>query len=361
MAGWLRVVLPRLRLRRLFPTRWSAVVFLAYMILFINQGILVTASRKADNTYPYNTVTVVMITEILKLMVATLLYVKDNSFQELLRVIVRDKKVLVLYVVPASLYCLYNNLQFVNLAVYDPTTYYLLLQFRVVTTGIVFQILFKKTLSRLQWLSLVLLTIGCVVKQIKHDTHMRDVVSFGGQSLSLHLNANLLHILLQVFCSCFAGVYTEFLLKGEKSSHVPLMMQNVFMYLDSIICNMCVLAYTGDLLSAFTTESINSILQPTVLLVTLNQTAIGIITSLFLKSLNSILKTFASALELMFTAVLCWYIFGIPVDIFTFIAIVIVCLATFLYSLNPVVNPAPTRQTRDSDMAQDGKQNGPGV
>lgn len=47
---------------------------------------------------------------------------------------------LLYYFVPAGLYCLYNNLQFENLANYDPTTYYLLLQFRVVVTGVVFQV-----------------------------------------------------------------------------------------------------------------------------------------------------------------------------------------------------------------------------
>ncbi|XP_066287123.1 UDP-galactose transporter senju-like [Branchiostoma lanceolatum] len=355
MAGWRPQFVRGWHFSKLFPTKWSVVVFLAYMTVFINQGILVTASRTEDNTYPYNTVALVMVTEVLKLLVATMLYLKDNTFKELVRVALRDKRVLLLYLVPALLYCLYNNLQFVNLAVYDPTTYYLLLQFRVVITGVIFQVLFKKTLSRLQWLSLLLLTVGCVIKHMKYDTHVRDVVSFGSQSLSVHLNASLLNILLQVFCSCFAGVYTEFLLKGEKSSHVPFMMQNVFMYLDSIMCNVCVLAFTGDLLSAFTTESINSILQPAVMLVILNQTAIGIITSLFLMSFNSILKTFASALELMFTAVLCWYIFGIPIDIFTFISIVIVCLATFLYSLNPVVVKTSTRHTSGSC---DSKQNG---
>ncbi|CAH1267311.1 SLC35A1 [Branchiostoma lanceolatum] len=306
MAGWRPQFLRSWHFSKIFPTKWSVMVFLAYMTVFIDQGILVTASRTADNTYPYNTVALVMVTEVLKLLVATMLYLKDNSFKELVRAALRDKRVLLLYLVPASLYCLYNNLQFVNLAVYDPTTYYLLLQFRVVITGGIFQVLFKKTLSRLQWLSLLLLTVGCVIKHMKYDTHVRDVVSFGSQSLSVHLNADLLHILLQVFCSCFA-------------------------------------------------ESIDSILQPAVMLVILNQTAIGIITSLFLKSFNSILKTFASALELMFTAVLCWYIFGIPIDIFTFISIVIVCLATFLYSLNPVVIKTSTRHTSDSS---DSKQNG---
>ena len=45
-----------------------------------------------------------------------------------------------LYFIPAAMYCLYNNLQFTNLANYDPTTYFLLLQLRVVVTGVVFQV-----------------------------------------------------------------------------------------------------------------------------------------------------------------------------------------------------------------------------
>ena len=47
-------------------------------------------------------------------------------------------------------------------------------------------------------------------------------------------------------------------------------------------------------------------MQPTVCWIIANNAAIGIVTSFFLRHLNSILKTFASALELMFTAVLSW-------------------------------------------------------
>jgi drug/metabolite transporter (DMT)-like permease len=71
-----------------------------------------------------------------------------------------------------------------------------------------------------------------------------------------------------------------------------------------------------------------------------NNAAIGIITSFFLKNLNSILKTFASALELMFTAILCWFLFGIPIYINTVLAISIVSYAVVIYSQNPVVNEA---------------------
>ena len=40
---------------------------------------------------------------------------------------------------------MYNNLQFTNLANYDPTTYFLLLQLRVVVTGVVFQVKYRQS------------------------------------------------------------------------------------------------------------------------------------------------------------------------------------------------------------------------
>lgn len=51
-----------------------------------------------------------------------------------------NKHLLLLYFIPSFLYCIYNNLTFKNLATFDPTTYYLLLQFRVVITGVLFQV-----------------------------------------------------------------------------------------------------------------------------------------------------------------------------------------------------------------------------
>ena len=333
-------------LAALFPSQRSLVVFVTYMALFINQGILVTASKSSDNSYHYNTVTVVLLTEVLKLLTAALAYLKGgNSVSQLVREFVTHKKVLALYFIPAALYCLYNNLAFVNLSNYDPTTYYLLLQFRVVVTGVVFQILFKKSLSRMQWLSLVILTAGCVIKEVNHGkstdavTAAPDAAGVAAESTvswSSYLDANLVLIMLQVFASCFAGVYNEFLLKNT-GAKLHIMMSNMFMYVNSIICNVLVLAFTGDLLQAFTPDAINSIAQPGVLAIVANSAGIGIVTSLFLRNLNSILKTFASALELLFTAVLSWFIFAVPLDMYTFIAIAIVIAATLLYANNPVV------------------------
>ncbi|KAK3748725.1 hypothetical protein QZH41_015671 [Actinostola sp. cb2023] len=334
-------------IKNLFPTKIHLVIFVGYMTLFINQGILITASKNSNNNYAYNPTTVVLFTEMVKLLVACILQLRESGVREFLSLVKEHVKVLILYLIPAFLYCLYNNLAFVNLSAYDPTTYFLLLQFRVVVTGVIFQILFSKRLSRIQWLSLILLTAGCILKQL----------NFGSKSvgLSLRLDYNLILILVQVFCSCFAGVYNEYLLKG-RSGEAPIMVQNVYMYVDSILCNLIVLKSGGSLKEAFTKESITSIMTINVIAIILNNAAIGIVTSLFLKKLNSILKTFASALELMFTAVLSWIIFGIPVTLLTFVALAIVSYAIILYSGNPVDNTQ-----KPGNSVQSGQKTHPGV
>jgi drug/metabolite transporter (DMT)-like permease len=294
----------------------------------------VTATKTSDNKYNYSTIAVVLLTECLKLLISIFIYAKDKPIKSLIPDIVESHKVLILYFVPAFLYCLYNNLSFVNLASFDPTTYYLLLQLRVAVTGVIYQLLFKRRLSKMQWISLILLTIGCVVKQI------------GGFALKSSTNSfisfNLLLILLQVFCSCFAGVYNEYLLK-DVGSKVHIMIQNTFMYIDSIVCNLLLLLITGELsrLSELS-ESVTIFSDPKIIAVMVNNALCGIVTSFFLKNLNSILKTFASALELVFTALLCFFIFGIPIDIYTVIAIAIVSYATYLYSQNPVITTNKT-------------------
>lgn len=265
--------------------------------------------------------------------------------------------------VPAFLYCLYNNLAFVNLATFDPTTYYLLLQLRVVVTGILFQIIFKKYLSQQQWISLILLTLGCMLKQINFGSFYSDANDDSESAAIQHplnntavenpqvhrknmsgidFSLSAVFILAQTICSCLAGVYNEYLLK-DKGADVNIFVQNVFMYLDSIVCNAVILLIRGELLDAFSPHNLGTIMRFSVLIIIVNNAAIGIVTSFFLKYMNSILKTFASALELLFTAVLCYILFSIPIYMNTALAIAVVSYAIYLYTKSPVVNLGKVR------------------
>lgn len=158
-------------------------------------------------------------------------------------------------------------------------------------------------------------------------------------TIGFDLSINAIFILIQTVCSCLAGVYNEHLLKNQ-GQDINIYIQNVFMYIDSILCNGLLLAVQGNMLSAFTTENLSEIFKPGVILIAVNNCCIGIVTSFFLKYMNSILKTFASALELLFTAVLCWILFSIPIYLNTMLAIAIVSIAVYLYTQCPVVNKA---------------------
>lgn len=174
-----------------------------------------------------------------------------------------------------------------------------------------------------------------MLKQVNFTEDKDESVS--NKSVSMHFNISAVFILIQVICSCLAGVYNEYLLK-ETGANVNIFVQNVFMYLDSIICNLAVLLVQGNFLEAFNTESLSKVFHYKVLVIMINNCAIGIITSFFLKTLNSILKTFASALELLLTAVLSYLFFNIPIYLNTVLSIFTVLFAVYLYSQNPVSN-----------------------
>eukprot|EP01134_Creolimax_fragrantissima_P001089 CFRG1089T1 len=331
-------------LRAVFPDNASVVICLAYMSTFVLQGLLTTASQSVDGKYLYNTTTAVMTAELIKLITAFTLYVNEHGYTAFHREFQANSRLLGLYFIPALMYCVYNNLAFINLGNYDPTSYYLLLQFRVVVTGVVFQVLFDQRLSRKQWLSLGTLTVGCFVKEYGSRSHKPsfEVVQKGASNVDFYFHTVL--ILVQVFCSCFAGVYNERLLKGN-GGQTPVMMQNVFMYLDSIICNVMFIMARGELSTAFSAKGVQGMMQPLVILVCCNNAMIGIITSLFLKKLNSVVKVYASAIELIATAMLAWMIFGYPIDGPTFISLLLIVFASAIYAMNPIVqSPLPVHK-----------------
>lgn len=398
---------------KLFPTRVSLIIFITYMTLFVNQSLLVTASRRGKDDYNYNTILVVLITEIVKLIICLILYLRTSiinnstfglfkTMRQLYRDVRANYYIAILYIVPSLLYCFYNNLTFVNLKAFDPTSYNCLMQFRIVLTAIIYQTLFQRKLNRLQWASLLVLTFGCVLKQygivnLSTGTHSNHNITHDGSSngnlfvttatptgnrlenadqttisptlttsasnglsFAIFFNFSLVSLLFQIFCSCFAGVYNEYLLKGT-GKDVDIVIQNIFMYFDSIICNI-VIYLLNTLRSLENHSDINSLIEfntpiettwntlvsPMTIAIILNNALSGIITSFFLKNLNSILKTYASAFELFAIAILAWMIFGINIDSYTIIAIIFVSIAIMMYSQNPVSVAPPSSLTNSN-------------
>lgn len=319
---------------RLFPSRESGLVFAVYVMMLVAHGMLATASRHGHSSYSYNTTAVVLICELLKLVMSSLFYFKDHNVASMVASISGDIKVMGLYLVPALLYCVSNNVFFLSISYFNPTTYAMFLQIRLLLTGVIYQILFKTSLTGKQWLSLLVLTLGCMV----HAAGGGGTVSGKseeGQESAMHLAFGSVFILIQIMCSVFAGVYNEYIIKGE-GVNLHIMIHNIFMYIDSILCNIVLLCAKGDIQSVFTASAIESLYDPFVILMILNTSAYGILTSIFLKKLNSILKAFATAIELVLTALLCVPLFHIPLTLNTLMALNLICVAVVMYAQNPV-------------------------
>ncbi|XP_040575944.1 UDP-galactose transporter senju [Lepeophtheirus salmonis] len=337
-----------LNLEKLFPTKWSGVIFIAYMSLFINQGLLITYSRQGGSTYPYNPTIIILVSEIIKLIISLFIQIASNGPKILTKNITKNRVLLAYYFLPSFQYAIYNNLTFINLSIFDPTTYFILLQIRLILTGVIYQVIFKKYLTRKQWFSLIILTIGCMIQRmdISSSSQISSRINFGEKGWGLHL------ILFQALCSVFAGVYNEYIIKS-KGKDTEISMQNIYMYSDSVICNLIFML--PNLEGTNFGDFITSIQKNNVLIwIIVNNVLVGLVTSLFLKNLNSILKAFASGLEILFTAILSHFLLGIPIKINTYISIVIVLVSIILYANNPL-KTTPVHSKREEHVRDEDK------
>ena len=144
-------------------------------------------------------------------------YYFSNSVSSLMSSVSSDKQVMVLYLVPAILYCVSNNVFFLSISYFNPTTYAMFLQIRLLLTGLIyqvrqktwqnpsvswfyllfwlftgnpcafirithypflmtFQILFKNPLTGKQWISLLVLTMGCMVHAAGQDRYSAFII-----------------------------------------------------------------------------------------------------------------------------------------------------------------------------------------
>ena len=123
-------------------------IFAAYVFLWVASALLVYASKQSGSP-PYNATSVVVLTELAKLGLALALYrYYDGTWLQLGRGTVAAWRLLLKYTVPAGLYAVYNNLMYINLTNFDPGTYTLMMQLRILFTGLLYQALFSRCAAR---------------------------------------------------------------------------------------------------------------------------------------------------------------------------------------------------------------------
>jgi drug/metabolite transporter (DMT)-like permease len=231
------------------------------------------------------------------------------------------------FAVPAIIYALYNSFFYLNMTFFDPVAYRVLINIRILWSGLLVQISFKRRLGVRRWFALALLALGCAVNQM-------------GEKFSFDVNfVALLALVFQSFMSSLGGVYSEVFLKRD--SDVSINVKNMYLYGFSIVFNaLWVLAYDPSLL-----------LSPTLFFAGFDSTVVAIIfvgafsgfsTALFLRYLNVILKEYAHSGELFATAILSWLLFGVDLNWRVLVSIILTSISVVTYNTAAEMEKAHT-------------------
>ncbi|KAF9246331.1 nucleotide-sugar transporter [Melanogaster broomeanus] len=121
--------------------------------------------------------------------------------------------------IPAILYVIQNNLQYVAATNLEAATFQVSYQMKILTTAAFSVLLLRKQLSASQWLALFFLAIGVGIVQIQ--TGASDTAKAASSLLFRGTSMNALKGFLAVVAACFtsglAGVYFEMVLKNSQS------------------------------------------------------------------------------------------------------------------------------------------------
>ncbi|XP_051865732.1 UDP-galactose translocator isoform X2 [Pristis pectinata] len=233
--------------------------------------------------------------------------------------------------VPSLIYTLQNNLQYVAISNLPAATFQVLYQFKILTTAVFSVLMLRKSLSRLQWVSLVILFLGIAIVQVTQEGSTgRDHVP--GQSYLL----GLLAVVVSCISSGFAGVYFERILKGSSAS---IWLRNVQLGLFGTLLGLGALWSKDG--PAVAEKGFFFAYTPMVWCVIFNQALGGLLVALVVKYADNILKGFAASVSIIISTVASVHLFGFHTDLYFTLGAGLVIIAVYMYSL-PKTSPSHT-------------------
>ena len=262
------------------------------------------ASKLSNGTYPYNTFVIPLAVEVLKLLAASTMLAFQHVSQKFeasptpIRGFWR-------YSIPAFCYFVSNNCMFYIIRHLGATTFQIMNNLKVLSTGVFMYVFLGRKLTWMQWKALVILTIGSMVTQLSEETsHERTGAELNSLSIGYVL------VIVSAVASGAGGVFSEKLLKSkppaiaegvyqpEQSIH----WQNVQLYVFGVMFGLISLRVgnVGASGSLHTFDGFNAFAYATV-----GTLAIcGLLVSFILKYLDNVAKCFCSVISMLCVAIL---------------------------------------------------------
>ncbi|GAA0142825.1 transporter [Lithospermum erythrorhizon] len=311
-------------------------------VLTSSQGILTTLSQ-SNGGYKYDYATVPFLAEIFKLVVSSILLCRECQKSPPPKMTTQWNSI-GLYPIPSIIYLIHNNVQFATLTYVDTSTYQIMGNLKIVTTGILFRLFLKRKLSNLQWMAVILLAVGTTTSQVKGcgEASCDSLFSSPIQGYTLGV--------LSACLSALAGVYTEFLMKKNNDS---LYWQNVQLYTFGALFNMARLI-VDDFRKGFEIgpwwQRLFNGYSITTWLVVLNLGSTGLLVSWLMKYADNIVKVYSTSMAMLLTMLLSVFLFEFKPTLQLFLGIIICMMSLHMYFAPPnmlVDLPSTTKTSLD--------------
>ncbi|KAK7693467.1 hypothetical protein QCA50_003035 [Cerrena zonata] len=229
--------------------------------------------------------------------------------------------------IPAILYVIQNNLQFVAVSNLEAATFQVSYQMKILTTAVFSVMLLRRKLSPTKWLALLFLAIGVGIVQIqsgasKSDASQHEMNAFKG----------FMAVVAACFTSGLAGVYFEMVLKN---SPADLWVRNVQLSLFSLLPALVPIVFSHSSSSGSTGWFNTSLFEnfgvwawATVLIQVLG----GLLTALVIKYADNILKGFATSLSIVISFLASVALFNFQMTLTFILGSTVVLVATWMYN-----------------------------
>ncbi|XP_061926554.1 solute carrier family 35 member A3b isoform X1 [Entelurus aequoreus] len=311
------------------------------MMKYLSLGVLVLQTTSLVLTMRYSRTlkddgprylasSAVVSTEVIKILVCTVLVYIENNFsaqamKQLLKeeFVSRPRETLKL-AIPALIYTLQNNLLYVALSNLDAATYQVTYQLKILTTALFSVSMLGRRLGFYQWFSLLVLMAGVILVQwptVSEGDSEQKVLSASAQFVGV------MAVLIACLSSGFAGVYFEKILKETKQS---VWVRNIQLGLFGFaFASLGMLGYDGRRVAEFGMfQGYNWIACTVVLLQALG----GLVIAVVIKYADNILKGFATSLSIIMSMLISYFLLEDfhPSGVF-FSGATLVLAATFMY------------------------------
>ncbi|XP_059379232.1 UDP-galactose translocator-like isoform X2 [Carassius carassius] len=320
--------------------------YISLAILVIQNASLILSIRyvrtlPGDHFYTTSAVVMAEVLKVLTCVVIILIEKRGNvkSFVWLLydSLVVQYLDTLKL-AVPALIYTLQNNLQYLAISNLPAATFQVTYQLKILTTALFSVLMLRKSLSKIQWISLVLLFAGVAIVQVEQE---------GGKQKETVTSANqnyfkgLVSVIISCLSSGFAGVYFEKILKGSSAS---VWMRNIQLGIFGTLLGLLGMLWNDG--AAIAEKGFLFGYTPMVWGVIFNQAFGGLLVAVVVKYADNILKGFATSFSIIVSTITSVYLFGFHVDLIFTLGAGLVIGAVYMYSL-----PKPNTSTSSTSTS----------